>query len=222
MKTVAVLPAFNEERYIEKVVKEARKYADEVIVIDDCSRDNTFGIAKKAGAKVYRHLINRGVGGATRTGIKAALFAGADIIVILDADGQHLPEDIPALVAPIKKNKADVVIGSRFLRSQAIPFFRRVGNSFFNLFTFFLFGVWSSDTQSGMKALSKKAAEKLDITSKDMEVCSEIIKEAKNLGLKLEEVPIRVVYTPYSLSKGQGFIMGVKTLIKLLIIKLTQ
>lgn len=222
MKTIAVLPAFNEEKCIERVVLGAKNFVDEVIVIDDCSRDNTFRIAKEAGAKVYRHLINRGVGGATKTGIKAALLAGADIIVVMDADGQHMPEDIPALLLPIKNGKADIVIGSRFLKQQDIPLFRRFGNYFFNLFTFFLFGAWSSDTQSGMKAMAKKVAESLDIKSKDMEVCSEIIKEAKNHGFKQEEVPIKVIYTKYSLSKGQGFVMGIKTIIRLLIIKLTQ
>lgn len=222
MELTVVIPAYNEEKTIASVIAGVRRYVDNVIVIDDGSADSTLEIAQKSGVKVYRHFINRGLGGALGTGIRAALSAGADIIVTLDADGQHDPAEIPFLLKPIMESEADIVIGSRFLKTQPMPLFRRMGNYFFNLMTFFLFGIWTSDSQSGMRAFNKRVAEKLAIFTSGMEVSSEIIKEIKLNKFKLKEVPIKAIYTDYSLSKGQGFIPGLKTLIKLFILKLTK
>lgn len=216
MKTVAIIPAFNEEKTIGEVVSKSKKYADQIIVIDDGSKDGTCRIAADSGATVYRHLVNRGLGGALGTGIKAALQNEADIIVTLDADGQHDPAEIPRLIKPMINGEADAVIGSRFLANQPMPLFRKLGNPFFNLVTFLLFGVKTTDSQSGMRAFSKKAAQSLEIRSNGMEVSSEILKEIKIKQLKLKEVPIKSIYTDYSLSKGQGLLPGIKTLIKLL------
>ncbi len=222
MRLVVIIPAYNEEKNISQVISGVKKYTDNIIVIDDGSKDKTYQIALKNGAKVYRHLINRGLGGALGTGIKAALLEGADIIVTLDADGQHDPEEIPKLLKPIISREADIVIGSRFLRNQKMPIFRKAGNYFFNLTTFFLFRIWSTDSQSGMRAFNKKVAENLNIFTSGMEVSSEIMKEIKFYKLRLKEVPIKAIYTPYSLSKGQGFFVGLRTLIHLLILKLTK
>lgn len=222
MKTVVIIPAYNEEKNIGRVIQGVKKYTQNIIVVDDGSKDKTYQIALEKGAKVFHHLINRGLGGALGTGIKAALLDGADIIVTLDADGQHNPDEIPHLLKPVMEDKADIVIGSRFLRIQPMPFFRRVGNYFFNLITFFLFGIWCSDSQSGMRAFNKKVAESLDGLTSGMEVSSEIIKEIKFHKFRLKEIPIKAIYTPYSLSKGQGLISGLKTLIKLIILKLTK
>ena len=219
MKLVVIIPAYNEEENIGKVIKDVKKYTEDIIVVDDGSKDGTLRAACQSGANVCRHIINRGLGGALGTGIKAALLAGADIIVTLDADGQHNPADIPCLLKPITEGKADIVIGSRFLKYQRVPCFRRFGNYFFNLITFFLFGVWTTDSQSGMRAFNKKAAEKLDIYTSGMEVSSEIFKEIKTHRLRFKEVPIKAIYTPYSLSKGQGFGVGLRTLRKLITLK---
>ena len=222
MKLVAVIPAYNEEKNIGQVIRGVKKYARNIIVIDDGSTDRTEQIALENGAKVYCHLINRGLGGALATGIKAALLEEADIVLTLDADGQHDPDEIPKIVKPIIEDKADFVIGSRFLQHQPVPLFRRLGNYFFNFITFFLFGIWSTDSQSGMRAFNKKAAENLEIYTNKMEVSSEILNEIQVRHLRLKEVPIKSIYTSYSLSKGQGFIPGLKTLIKLFILKLTK
>ena len=112
--------------------------------------------------------------------------------------------------------EADAVIGSRFLTRQPMPIFRRVGNSFFNIITFLLFGAKTTDSQSGYRAFNKRAAESLEIRVNGMEVSSEILKEIKTKRLRLKEVPIKATYTEYSLSKGQNFMLGIKTLIKLL------
>jgi len=219
---IVVIPAYNEEKNIGKVLAGVKKYTENIIVVDDGSKDRTSQIAKSYGAEVFRHFINRGLGGALGTGIKAALSKEADIILTLDADGQHDPDEIPKLIEPIKKGEADIVIGSRFLEKQKMPFFRRVGNYFFNLFTFFLFGIKSTDSQSGMRAFNRKVGESLEIFTNGMEVSSEIIKEIKQQNFRVKEVPIRAIYTDYSLSKGQGFLVGAKTLAKLLIFKLTK
>lgn len=130
MELTVVIPAYNEEKTIASVIAGVRRYVDNVIVIDDGSADSTLEIAQKSGVKVYRHFINRGLGGALGTGIRAALSAGADIIVTLDADGQHDPAEIPFLLKPIMESEADIVIGSRFLKTQPMPLFRRMGNYF--------------------------------------------------------------------------------------------
>lgn len=222
MKLVAIIPAYNEEKHIGQVVRGVKKYTKNIIVIDDGSQDRTFKTAAEQGAKVYHHLLNRGLGGALGTGIKAALLEGADIILTLDADGQHNPDEIPKIIKPIIEGKADVVIGSRFLRRQPMPVFRRLGNYFFNFITLFLFGIWSTDSQSGMRAFNKSAAEKVEIYTNKMEVSSEILDEIKTHGFRLKEVPIKSIYTSYSLSKGQGLIPGLKTLVKLFILRLTK
>lgn len=193
-----------------------KKQVDQIIVVDDGSRDNTYQIAKDSGVLVYRHSVNRGLGGALGTGIKAALNNGADIIVTLDADGQHEPAEIQALVKPIITGESDVAIGSRFLTRQPMPFSRRLGNKFFNFIMLLLFGVKTTDSQSGMRAFSKEAASKIELCTNGMEVSSEILKETKEKKLRMKEVPIKSIYTDYSLSKGQNTILGIKTFIKFL------
>lgn len=220
MKILAIIPAYNEEKNIGQVIRGVKKYTNNIIVIDDGSKDKTYQISLENGAKVYHHLINRGLGGALGTGIEAALLEKADIIATLDADGQHDPNEIPFLLKPIMDGEADIVIGSRFLKAQKMPFFRRMGNYFFNFITFLLFGIWCTDSQSGMRAFNRKVAERLEDFTSGMEVSSEIIKEIKFHKFRLKEVPIRAIYTSYSLSKGQGLIPGLKTLIKLIILKL--
>ena len=222
VKLFVVIPAYNEAKNIGRVIRGVKKYAKKIIVVDDGSKDGTSQIGLQNGATVYSHIFNRGLGGALGTGIRAALLNGADIIVTLDADGQHNPDEIPKLIKPISSGKADVAIGSRFLERQPMPFFRRIGIPFANLITFLFFGAWSTDSQSGFRAFSKKAAENLEIFTGGMEASSEIIKEIKSRRLKVKEVPITAIYTPYSLSKGQGFSTGLKTLLKIFILKLSR
>jgi len=219
MKLVVVIPAYNEEKTISQVIEGVKKYAENIIVVDDGSTDKTDQLAKKQKVIVYRHLINRGLGGALATGIEAALNHKADIILTFDADGQHQAEDIPRLIQPIIESEADVSIGSRFLEKNKIPFNRKIANFIGNIITFILFGIWVSDSQSGLRCFNKKAARTLKIETSSMEASSEIIKEIKNHQLRLKEIPIKAIYTEYSLSKGQSFIVGIKTLTKLVLLK---
>jgi len=222
MKLAVVIPAYNEEKNIGKVLDCVRKYTENIIVVDDCSQDKTGEIALKKGVKVCRHIINRGLGGALGTGIKVAILNRADIIVTLDADGQHDSDEIPKLISPIIKGEADFVIGSRFVEKQKMPKSRIFANRLGNIITWIFWGANCSDTQSGMRAFNLCAARKIEISTQGMEVSSEIIKEIKLNNLRLKEVPIKAIYTQYSLSKGQGFVVGFKTFIKLLILKITQ
>jgi len=221
MKVVVVIPAYNEGKTIAKVVNDLKFYVQEVVVVDDGSSDQTYNEAKKAGAVVVRHIINLGgPGGATQTGISFALRHGADVIFTFDADGQHFVEDVPALVKPILENKTDVVIGSRLISKKGMPWFRVLANFTANIFTYLLFGIWTTDSQSGLKAFSREAAQKIKITMSGFEFSSEIIAEIKRNNLRLVEVPIRIRYTDYSLSKGQNFLMGLKTLWRLILHRL--
>lgn len=221
MKLIAIIPAFNEEKTVGQVISKLRQYVDQIIVVDDGSKDRTYQIASENGAKVYRHAINRGLGGALGTGLQAALLNGADIIVTLDADEQHDPAEIPKLTKPIIEGEADAVIGSRFLVKQPMPLFRKMGIPFFNIATFLLFGIKSTDSQSGMRAFSKKAAQSLEIFARGvLEASPEILSQIQAKSLRLKEIPIKSIYTKYSLSKGQRFSPGIKALIKLFAYKL--
>lgn len=222
MKTVVVIPAFNEETAIYEVVRSLQGFADRVIVVNDGSSDRTAQIAESAGALVVHHAINRGYGAASTTGIAAALKIGADTIVTFDADGQHRVEDIARITKPIEDGDADIVIGCRTLERQMIPLRRRAAHGIANALTYLLFGLWVQDSQSGLRAFSKRMAENMDLKCDRMEFSSEVIREIKKGGWRLVEIPIVPIYTEYSLSKGQGFFVGIKTAWRLVVRKVLK
>ncbi len=221
MKVVAVIPAYKEETTIADVLERTRSFVDEMIVVNDGSPDQTAEVAKAHGAIVVSHIINRGLGAAIGTGFAAAQKYGADMVVTLDADGQHDPTEIPKFVDAIKQG-ADVVIGSRMLTRTGMPWYRQVANLLGNISTLVLFGAYVTDSQSGFRAFTKNALSKIEIKTNRMEVSSELIAEAKAHGFKIVEVPIKAIYTDYSLSKGQSFFVGIKTLLKLVLRRLTM
>lgn len=216
-----VIPAYNEEKTIGDVVRRALLVCPNVVVVDDGSTDGTRRAGKEAGAYVIRHSINRGVGAAWGTGFAHALKNGAQVIITMDADGQHNPQHINNLIHPIKAQEADIVIGARDF-SKGAPITRVLPNRIANLTTRVLFGVKTADSQSGFRVFSKYALEQMDLQTNHFEVCTEMFGEAKRLGLKLKEVPIESIYTNYSLSKGQSFINGLKTLRALIFHKLLK
>ncbi len=216
---IIVIPAYNEERTVAEVVSAAVKVADHVVVVDDGSRDQTAALARQAGAIVVRHAINRGVGAALATGIAAANRLNPDAVVTMDADGQHRTEDAARVFERLAQGDVDLVLGSRLKRggeSGNMPFYRVLFNSIGNLLTYLLFGVWVTDSQSGLRGLSKKAASTIDLRTNGMEALSEFIKEIKDRHWRFAEIPIKAIYTDYSLSKGQNFFVGIKTAIKLI------
>jgi len=198
-KILVAIPAFNEGPTIGSVVLKARQFAHEVVVIDDGSTDDTANTARLAGAHVIRYHVNRGYGAAIRTCLEHARENGADILVILDGDGQHRAELIPLVVAPVAKGEADVSIGSRFLTphaSEAVPRYRKIGigviTKLTNLGTHHNRRV--RDAQSGFRAYSRAAIEAVDPLETNMGASTEILWEADRKGLRIVEVPIVTDY----------------------------
>jgi len=193
MKIIAVIPAYNEEKTVGKVVKETKKYVDEVIVVNDGSSDRTGEVGKKEGAIVVDHIVNMGLGFALMTGSEVAIKRGADIIVTIDGDGQHDPKEIPKLIDTLIDNNLDIVIAYR-PPSQNMPFIKKIGNIMLYFASKLLFGVDVKDTQSGFRAYTSEAYKKIKWNSTGYSVASEIIKNIGREKLKYREVEIKTIY----------------------------
>jgi len=194
MKLVGI-PAYNEENTIGDIVKKSLKYSDKVIVIDDGSTDDTGKIAKQNGATVISHNKNQGYGAAVITLFDRAREENADILTIIDGDGQHDPEQIPLLVNTLQENNVDVVIGSRFLESNSsTPGYRKRGIKIITSAANFGSDFKVSDAQSGFRSYSKKAIAAIRPTETGMSVSTEILLKISNKGLSIAEVPITVSY----------------------------
>lgn len=214
---IAVIPAYNEAQRIASVVESVKQYVDKVVVVDDGSTDETGKIAARTGATVLRHMSNSGAGAATMTGIDAARALGAEIVITIDADEQHAPQDIPALLRPIEENRADIVFANRFGTRNNIPFIRRVFNGLGNVISLLATGLWVKDSQCGFKAFGPRALREVQLRMNGFEFCTEIVREAAQHRWRIEEVPTKVVYSEYTLAKGQSFANGVRTAFKILL-----
>jgi len=222
-QTIAAMPAYNEEQYIAKTIVGAYRYVDLVLVIDDGSSDATVEIAQALGALVIRHRTNLGYGGALRTIFSVSRTLGAGALVILDSDGQHSPDDLPALLNGLDEG-SDVVIGSRFLDGSKgdIPAYRKVGMKVLDTATQFAGGdLKVSDSQSGFRAYGRRAIEAVHVTGEGMSAGSEILIQAADAGLQIAEVPITVRYdiegtsSENPVSHGVGVLMNIVRLISL-------
>jgi len=193
---VAGIPAYNEEKTIARVILIAQRYVDLVVVCDDGSQDMTADIAQKMGAIVIRHERNLGYGAAVQALFEKAKALNADLLLTIDADGQHDAEEIPKLIQPMLENKADIVMGSRFLHQNSImPFYRRFGVKVLTKMTKGSGGKDTlTDAQCGLRAYNRKAIEGLMLNENGMGVSAEILLRAKNLGLIIAEVPVEVRY----------------------------
>lgn len=192
----AILPAYNEEVSVGSVVLHARQHADRVIVIDDGSTDRTAEVAELAGAEVIRHPRNMGKGAALKTGFTLASQNGAKVIVTMDTDGQHDPEEIPKLIAPILSGEAEMVNGSRYMNGNGknTPFYRRIGQNVLDSATNLNSGLRITDTQSGFRAFAKHTLRVFRFKSNGLAIESEMLMDAANAGLKMKEVEIGVRY----------------------------
>ncbi|MDD2785454.1 MAG: glycosyltransferase family 2 protein [Patescibacteria group bacterium] len=210
MRVIGVIPAYNEEKRIAAVLRESLAYLNEIIVVDDGSTDETsraaMGTDECGRVCVLRHAINRNQGAALRTGTKAALMSGADIIVHLDADGQHDAKDLPNLLQPVLDGSTDVVLGSRFLGVQAtgMPLARRWLLKCGRWFNILALGISRqvTDPQSGLRAMTAEAARQIVFHQDGKAHASEILRSVTRSGLRWMEIPAHVIYTQDSLNKA--------------------
>jgi glycosyltransferase involved in cell wall biosynthesis len=194
LKIVAAVPAFNEETTIAKIIARAMDHVDEVLVVDDGSQDDTSLIAGKMGAVVLKHEKNLGKGAALRDCFAWAKQNGADVLVTMDADGQHDPSLIPKLIEKMGEENADVVIGSRLVRPADMPKYRWLGERALDNLVGVKIGNRVVDAQSGFRAYSRRAIEALVASEFGMGVDSVLIMDADRAGLKIAEIPATVNY----------------------------
>ena len=214
--TYIVIPAKDEATRIGQVLHSAKHCGFyNIVVVDDGSRDQTSKIAADQGAELVRHPINLGPGAATQTGIDFAIQQGAKFIVTIDADEQHYPQDIEALVNKLIIDDLDIVIGSRFLRFNKIPLTRIFYNKIANLVAHMATGIRVSDSQSGMKAFTADFAKKSRLQHCGFEFCIELLRYIGIHKAKYAEVPIQVMYSKETMDKGQNFFVGLKMLNKI-------
>jgi glycosyltransferase involved in cell wall biosynthesis len=214
MKLAIVIPAYNEEKTVASIIKQCKKYSNHIIVVDDASSDNTESEALHAGATVLTHLVNLGLGGAIKTGSDFACNKGFDIIVHIDADGQHYPSDLPKALNLLKKNKLDIVFGSRFITENERPFVKLVGNYFLNIAFLLLWGIPVTDSQTGFRVMTTDSWKEMDVNTPGYEVSSRIVCEVKRKGLKYGEAPIKSIYNDKF--KGTTILDGIRIFFNML------
>lgn len=217
-----VIPAYNEQQTLSEVIDGIRVAGEYVLVIvDDGSDPPLNSFIQQHGCHIIRHAVNLGQGAALQTGISYSLQKGADIIVSFDADGQHDPRDIKPLVSAVLEGKADVVMGSRFAgEAPQMPFTRKVLIHFARIFHYMLTGLWMSDAHNGIRALSRKAASKIQLKENRMAHATELILEIKRHSLKWMELPVTVHYSAYSRKKGQSSANSIRILFDVVLHKL--
>ena len=195
MKITVGIPAFNEEKNIAMVIIKLKKIADNIIVCNDGSTDSTEEIAKELGAIVINHEKNLGYGAGIKSIFLKAKEINSELLVTLDADGQHDINDISKIVKPIQENKAEIVIGSRFLeKSKNVPEYRKFGIKLITKVTNLSLSKSLTDSQSGFRAYSNKVLEKLNLSDTGMGISTEILIKANNFNFRIGEVPITISY----------------------------
>lgn len=210
LRVCVVIPAYCEASVIGGVVSNVihsfkrTPYSVEVVVVNDASNDETGTEAKKHGATVINHILNSGAGGATATGLSYAEHNNFDIAATMDGDGQHDVVDVIAGIKKIIKSKDDLLIGSRLIDSKGMSRVKVLGNKGLSLITYLLFGINSTDSQSGLRIFSRRALESLRWKTSGYEFASEMLWRARQNNLKIGEYPIKAIYTEYSIGKGQN------------------
>jgi glycosyltransferase involved in cell wall biosynthesis len=209
-----VIPAYRESEVIGEVISGLRGLCQQIVVVDDGSKDRTGSVALAAGAVVLTHIVNLGQGAALQTGIEYALRHQAQYIFTFDADGQHTPDSLGSMAETMQRTGADVVLGSRWLgAAESMPPFRRLVLKLALVFTRFHSGLNITDTHNGLRLFTAAAAELIRITQPRMAHASELLDQIGALGVKYAETPVTVRYTNYSLRKGQKLSGAVRVLV---------
>ena len=212
-----IIPAYNEGEKILNVIGKTKKYIENIIVVDDGSKDNTVEIAEKTGVKVLKHIINLGKGAALKTGCEFALSRKAKILIAIDADGQHDPAEIPKFLKELIGT--DIVFGYRQL-TKTMPGVLRFGNWFISKMVWLFFGIKLKDTQCGYRAFTADTYKKIKWQAQNYDVESEMITNVGKKGLKYEEIPIQTIYSDKY--KGTTVIDGIKIVLKMLFWKILR
>jgi len=194
MKTCILIPGYNESKMIGRVVSEARKIIDDVIVVDDGSKDNTAQIAQDAGAIVLKHEINKGKGAALRTGFQYAIDHDYDAVVTMDSDGQHDPNDIPGFLTAIEKIGSGIIIGSRMNDISTMPAIRKCTNKLTSFASSLLAHQKIEDSQSGFRLITSDVLRAVKLVTDRFETESEILIKASKAGFRITSVPIKTIY----------------------------
>jgi len=210
---IVIIPAHNEDRFIGSIVLKTQCHAADIIVVDDGSTDATAAVAQAAGARVVRHERNLGKSAALNSGLELARAQSPRALIFLDGDGQHQPEDIPHLVAPVLAGEADMVVGSRYLeRRNAAPRWRQAGQLALTAFTNMLSATPLSDSQSGFRAFSPQALAQLQFSQPGFTAESEMQFLARQHAWKVLEVPVGMIYAEgpkrNPVSHGMGVVDG--------------
>lgn len=210
-----VIPAHNEEKNIKDVVLEIKNYCENIVVVDDGSSDRTVELARKTGVVVLEHVVNLGKGSALKTGCDFAVKSGAKKIIVMDADKQHNPKEIPNFLEALEGK--DIVFGYRGLNKD-MPFIFRLGNSFINFIIHLLYGVRLKDSQSGYRAFTRDAYLKIRWQAMDYSLESEMIARVGKNHLKYTQIPIQTIYSDKY--KGTTVVDGVKIVLRMFLWRL--
>lgn len=226
------MPAYNAAKTLERTYKDIpMKYVDDIILVDDASKDNTVELAKKLGLKVVSHKVNKGYGGNQKTCYKIALKMGADVIVMLHPDYQYDPKKIPQIIEPILNGEADVVYGSRmFLKKSAkrggMPFYKRIGNKLLTMFYNIMLGTELTDVPTGYIAYSRKVLENIKFlkNSNGFTFDEEVIIQCVDKHFRMTEIPIPTKYEKdsSSMSFRRGVTYGGSLFLSVIKYKLHQ
>jgi polyprenyl-phospho-N-acetylgalactosaminyl synthase len=214
-KILAILPAFNEQETIGGVIDDLLHYGVTPVVVNDGSTDRTEEIARSKNVRVLSHIINRGQGAALATGFTYAKKVYPDCVVTFDTDGQVKAKDIESLCEPILRERVDVVLGSRFLQKNNIPIIKHLFLKLALLYTRRVTGLKISDTHNGLRAFSMKALFTIQLRQSSMAHASEILNEIAKHDLKYTEVPVTILYSEYSMAKGQRLTNSINILVDL-------
>jgi len=216
-----IIPLYNDENMILGVIKSLNKKGfNNIVVVDDGSKDRGYDVvSENSNVVVAKHIINRGQGAALRTGMEIAIEKGAKYIVHFDSDGQHDAKDLDHMLETLIKNDYDIVLGSRFLGANDIPFEKRVLLKGAIVFTYLLSHIWLTDVHNGLRVMTAETANRLDLQHDRMEHASEILDKIKSLHLKYAESPVTIHYTKYSMAKGQSIFNSLSIAWKLILTK---
>ena len=218
--TYVVLPAYNEATRIQPVIEAIAEKGYNMVIVNDGSSDNTLDVILESKRKypkqihVYSLLINRGVGIATQTGFDAVLKFNPKYIVSMDSDGQHSADDLDGVIKPLVSGEAQAVIGVRPL--EDMPLSRNFANAIMNLLTRIFYRVDVSDSQTGFRAITREALDKISINATGYLISSEFIREINDNDIPFAEVPIKTIYTPETQAKGTNVTVAIKILLQMI------